>query len=61
MTTSQKLNISLSENNYDSSYITCRDLFKIYKPADLEVVALRGIDLDIKPVSYTHLTLPTKA
>ena len=44
MTTSQKLNISLSESNYDSSYITCRDLFKIYKPADLEVVALRGID-----------------
>ncbi len=26
-------------------YIECHDLFKIYKPADLEVVALRGVDL----------------
>ncbi|KAA1281728.1 MAG: ABC transporter ATP-binding protein [SAR202 cluster bacterium] len=55
MTTSQKLNISLSESNYDSSYITCRDLFKIYKPADLEVVALRGIDLDIKQGELTAI------
>ena len=55
MTTSQKLNISLSEKNYDSSYITCRDLFKIYKPADLEVVALRGIDLDIKQGELTAI------
>ncbi len=31
------------------SYIQCRDLFKIFKPADLEVVALRGVDLDIAP------------
>ena len=30
-------------------YITCRDLFKIFKPADLEVVALRGLDLDVQP------------
>lgn len=29
-------------------YIECRDLFKIFKRADLEVVALRGIDLEIK-------------
>jgi ABC-type lipoprotein export system ATPase subunit len=29
-------------------YIQCRDLFKIFKPADLEVVALRGVDLDIR-------------
>ncbi len=28
-------------------HIQCRDLFKIYKPADLEVVALRGVDLDV--------------
>ena len=55
MTTSQKLNISLSQSNYDSSYITCRDLFKIYKPADLEVVALRGIDLDIKQGELTAI------
>lgn len=32
-------------NNY---YITCEDLFKIYKIADLEVVALRGLDLLVK-------------
>lgn len=29
-------------------YVQCRDLFKIFKPADLEVVALRGVDLDIE-------------
>lgn len=28
-------------------YVECRDLFKIFKPADLEVVALRGVDLQI--------------
>lgn len=28
-------------------YIVCRDLFKIYKAADLEVVALRGLDLHV--------------
>jgi ABC-type lipoprotein export system ATPase subunit len=26
-------------------FIVCQDLFKIYKRADLEVVALRGVDL----------------
>ena len=30
-------------------YIECRDLFKIFKQADLEVVALRGIDLQVEP------------
>ena len=30
-------------------YIVCRDLFKIYKRADLEVVALRGLDLTVEP------------
>ena len=30
-------------------YIACQDLFKIFKPADLEVVALRGLDLDVQP------------
>ena len=30
-------------------YILCEDLFKIYKIADLEVVALRGLDLRIDP------------
>ena len=28
-------------------YIQCRDMFKIYKRAELEVVALRGLDLDV--------------
>ncbi len=28
-------------------YVDCRDLFKIYKRADLEVVALRGVDLEV--------------
>ena len=30
------------------SYIVCEDLFKIYKIADLEVVALRGLDLVVE-------------
>ena len=30
------------------SYIRCEDLFKIYKIADLEVVALRGLDLSVE-------------
>ena len=30
-------------------YVECQDLFKIYKRADLEVVALRGLDLAILP------------
>ena len=29
-------------------YIECGDLFKIYKRADLEVVALRGLDLEVE-------------
>ena len=28
-------------------FVLCRDLFKIYKRADLEVVALRGLDLTV--------------
>ena len=31
------------------AYVEANDLFKIYKPADLEVVALRGVDLTIQP------------
>ena len=29
-------------------YIVCEDLFKIYKQEDLEVVALRGLDLKVQ-------------
>jgi len=37
------------EHGEDSKpYIECRDLFKIYKRADLEVVALRGVDLEVE-------------
>lgn len=32
----------------DDFYIDCEDLFKIYKLADLEVVALRGLDLKVR-------------
>ena len=31
----------------NNPYIKCEDLFKIYKVADLEVVALRGLDLKV--------------
>ena len=34
---------------HSGPYIDCRDLFKIYKRADLEVVALRGLDLSVEP------------
>lgn len=30
------------------THISCEDVFKIYKVADLEVVALRGLDLEVK-------------
>ena len=30
-------------------YVFCEDVFKIYKIADLEVVALRGLDLVVQP------------
>ena len=33
---------------HSGPYIDCRDLFKIYKRADLEVVALRGLDLSVE-------------
>ena len=32
----------------NNEYIVCEDLFKIYKIADLEVVALRGLDLVVE-------------
>ena len=33
----------------DAFYIECQDLFKIFKRTDLEVVALRGVDLEAEP------------
>ena len=35
-------------SGHEGPYIDCRDLFKIYKRADLEVVALRGLDLSVE-------------
>ena len=36
-----------TEEQANGPYIECKDLFKIYKRAELEVVALRGLDLEI--------------
>ena len=36
-------------SDQDPPYVEANDLFKIFKPADLEVVALRGVDLEIQP------------
>ena len=35
-------------NRPDGPYIKCKELFKIFKRAELEVVALRGVDLEIE-------------
>ena len=37
----------LGQPQPEAPYISCSDLFRIYKRADLEVVALRGLDLEI--------------
>ena len=37
------------EDGRGAPYVECSDLFKIFKLADLEVVALRGVDLEILP------------
>ena len=37
----------VSDSTSDIPYIHCEDLFKIYKSEDLEVVALRGLDLKV--------------
>ena len=36
----------------EQPYIVCEDLFKIYKIADLEVVALRGLDLTVQKAEF---------
>jgi putative ABC transport system ATP-binding protein len=40
---------ALVDAPHERYYIFCEDLFKIYKIADLEVVALRGLDLRVEP------------
>lgn len=37
----------ISPDTEEQPYIVCEDLFKIYKIANLEVVALRGLDLKV--------------
>ncbi len=36
-----------SETSANDLYVVCRDLFKIYKAQNLEVVALRGLDIQV--------------
>jgi ABC-type lipoprotein export system ATPase subunit len=45
---SEKAETRASEAAGDGNYIICEDLFKIYKIADLEVVALRGLDIKVR-------------
>ena len=40
---------SVARGSDGPAYVEANDLFKIYKPADLEVVALRGVDLEVAP------------
>ena len=44
--TGMGVNMTLTQS---TPYVLCEDLFKIYKIADLEVVALRGLDLSVMP------------
>ena len=47
--TSEDRRLSGSRRGHsDPLYIECQDLFKIFKRADLEVVALRGVDLEVE-------------
>ena len=43
----------------DRYYVVCEDLFKIYKTADLEVVALRGLDLRVRPGELMAIVGPS--
>ncbi len=47
MTTSAAVPPIRPDEMLAEQHVTCRDLFKIYKIADLEVVALRGLDLTV--------------
>ena len=45
---SERSSVQSASDAASRAYIECRDLFKIYKRADIEVVALRGLDLEIQ-------------
>ena len=38
----------VEQDESEGVYVECRDLFKIYKRSELEVVALRGLDLEVQ-------------
>ena len=38
----------VEQDESEDVYVECRDLFKIYKRSELEVVALRGLDLEVQ-------------
>ena len=40
-------NISQLEEG-EGPYIECKDIFKIFKRSELEVVALRGLDMEVQ-------------
>ena len=47
--------VTLGQDGRVAPYVECRDLFKIFKLADLEVVALRGVDLEIAAGEVTAI------
>lgn len=47
--------VAIGPDGHPLPYVECRDLFKIFKLADLEVVALRGVDLEIAPGEVTAI------
>ena len=46
---------AIGPDGHPLAYVDCRDLFKIFKLADLEVVALRGVDLEVAPGEVTAI------
>ena len=46
---------AIGSDGHPLPYLECRDLFKIFKLADLEVVALRGVDLEVTPGEVTAI------
>ena len=43
----------------DKAILSCRSLGKSYEEGPESVEVLAGLQLELHPVSYTHLTLPT--
>ena len=46
---------AIGSDGHPLPYVECRDLFKIFKLAELEVVALRGVDLEVTPGEVTAI------